>query len=75
MEPLVIFGAGLVIYCGFIALFDTVRDFRQKPDPAKEKCPARAKVYQFRKRSAPPAAAGREDGAAARWRAPRASSA
>ena len=33
MEPLVIFGAGLVIYCGFIALFDAVRDSRQQPDP------------------------------------------
>ncbi len=74
MEPLVIFGAGLVIYCGFIALYDTGRDFRQKPDPAKEKAPARAKVYQFRKK-ATPAAAGRGGGAAARWRAPRASSA
>ncbi len=74
MEPLVIFGAGLVIYCGFIALYDIVRDFRQKPDPAKEKTPATAKVYQFRKKSSP-AAAGRGGGAAARWREPRASSA
>lgn len=74
MEPLVIFGAGLVIYCGFIALYDTVRDFRQKPDPAREKAPARAKVYQFRKKSTP-AAAGRGGGAAAHWRAQRASSA
>ncbi len=74
MEPLVIFGAGLVIYCGFITLYDTARDFRQKPDPAKEKAPARARVYQFRKKSLP-AAAGRGGGAAARWRVPRASSA
>ena len=34
MESLVIFGAGLVIYCGFIALYDALRDFRQKPGPA-----------------------------------------
>jgi hypothetical protein len=73
MEPLVIFGAGLVIYCGFIALCDAMRDFRQKPDPGTEKAPATAKVYQFRKSR--PAAAGRGGGAAARWRAPKASSA
>jgi hypothetical protein len=73
MEPLVIFDAGLVIYCGFIALFDSVRDFRQQPDPGEQKAPAKARVYQFRK--SPPAAAGRGGGAAARWRVPKASSA
>lgn len=74
MEPLVVFGAGLVIYCAFIALYDAARDVRQKPDPGTEKCPAKAKVYQFRKKSSP-AVAGRGGGAAAHWRAPRASSA
>jgi len=29
MEPLVIFGAGLVIYCGYLAAIDEIRDFKR----------------------------------------------
>jgi hypothetical protein len=37
MEPLVVFGALLVVYCGYLAILDTVRDWktRKLASPAK----------------------------------------
>ncbi len=29
MEPLVVFGAGLVIYCGYLAAMDEIRDLKR----------------------------------------------
>lgn len=29
MEPLVIFGAGLVVYCGYLAAADEIRDIKR----------------------------------------------
>ena len=45
MEAIVIFSAGLVVFCGYIALVDAVRDWQhgraQMKHASKEKEPAR----------------------------------
>ena len=72
MEPLVIFCAGLVLYCSWISWCDVRRD-RLQPEPEPEKAEVPAKVYRFRR--SPRAAVGRGGGAAARWREQKAGSA
>ncbi len=37
MEPLVIFGAFLVIYCGYLSALDAVRVWRREPRAVSEK--------------------------------------
>jgi hypothetical protein len=48
MEPLVIFGALLVVYCGYLALLDSVRDWktRRLPTPA-EREPVKRRAPMF----------------------------
>ncbi|HOP40071.1 MAG TPA: hypothetical protein PLI53_03430 [Geobacteraceae bacterium] len=52
MEPLVIFGAFLVIYCGYLALIDTICSWRTGRVKATRRKPAK-------KRTATPVAARR----------------
>lgn len=65
MEPMVVFGVALVLYCGWLTCCDfsvdrrrgrTVRTAPPRPAPVRRRAVSRA--------------AGRADGAAARWREP-----
>jgi hypothetical protein len=38
MEPLVLFGAGLVVYCGYLALLDEMHDIRRSYAKSRIKC-------------------------------------
>ncbi len=42
MEPLVVFGAGLVIYCGYLAAIDEIRDVKRCWTKRRASCGARA---------------------------------
>ncbi|HTP66536.1 MAG TPA: hypothetical protein VMJ66_14175 [Geobacteraceae bacterium] len=69
MEPMVIFGAGLVIYCGYIAVVDAVSDLqRGKAIVAKEAVEKR-RVRAVGRRLIF-SASRRAGGADARWRGP-----
>ena len=50
MEPLVLFGAGLVVYCGYLAFMDEVADMKRSF--AKSGAKSRRKVTGKEKRSA-----------------------
>lgn len=57
MEPLVIFGAGLVIYCGYLTLLDSSKAWRvRRLETAARRAPAKrrhaAPVRQQRPRAA-----------------------
>lgn len=67
MEPLVAFGAGLVIYCTYLSWIDLRRERQTEPVVRRSKAPAKRPV---RARHKPAATPGRGDGAAARWPAP-----
>ncbi len=67
MEPLVIFGAGLVAYCGYLSLIDAFRDREREQGLAK-----RDEIPGERQADVKPAAVtfsghGRGDGADRRW--------
>ncbi len=53
MEPLVLFAAGLVVYCGYLALIDEIRDFRSSF--AKDGAKCRRKISAAVRRAARPA--------------------
>lgn len=55
MEPLVVFGAGLVIYCGYLAAIDEIRDL--KKCCAKRRASCRAGTAKVAKKAARPVAA------------------
>lgn len=55
MEPLVVFGAGLVIYCGYLAVMDEIRD--AKRCYAKRKAPCGARAAKAARKSARPVVA------------------
>lgn len=64
MEPLVIFGAGLVIYCGYLALLDSSKTWRAwRLETAAKRAPAKKRrvvpARQQRPRSATGIAVGR----------------
>lgn len=42
MEPLVLFGVGLVVYCGYLALLDEIQDFRRSYAKSRAKCGRKA---------------------------------
>ncbi|GFE56874.1 hypothetical protein AOG1_07530 [Geobacter sp. AOG1] len=65
MEPIVVFGAGLVLYCGYLAAMDTWRDWRR----SRVKVRATVRAISHRRRSLC-VAAGRAGAAAARWQVP-----
>ncbi len=73
MEPMVIFSAGLVVFCGYIALVDAVNDLKRgkaavkKGTMEKRRCRAGMRRPIF-------SAHRREDGADARWQGPLAGS-
>ncbi len=65
MEPLVVFSAGLVIYCGYIALHDAVRD-------RERSCAGKTEQVKGKKLCAAPGRAifsdhDRGDGADTHW--------
>ena len=67
MEPLVVFSAGLVIYCGVLTMYDELRTWRShaRKQPVKKelqtRLPARADLF-----SVP----GRGGGGGGRWPTP-----
>jgi hypothetical protein len=42
MEPLVLFGVGLVVYCGYLALQDEICDIRRSHAKSRAKCGRKA---------------------------------
>jgi hypothetical protein len=72
MEPMVIFSAGLVLYCGWIALVEAIRDGEQAQVKHAVKAKRRGRSPGEQAISA---ASRREGGAAARWPRPLADSA
>ena len=67
MEPLVFFGAALVVYCGYITINDEVRGLR------KARTSQAAEKTEAAKKAPSPAlfsARGRAGGAGGRWPAP-----
>ncbi len=69
MEPIVVFGAGLVLYCGYLAAVDTWRDRRRSRVKVRAAVKEAVKVTSHRRRSLC-AAAGRAGAVAARWQVP-----
>lgn len=67
MEPIVVFGAGLVLYCGFLAVVDAARDAGR--GRAKAAIPSRNRLRPALRRSSC-AVPGRADGGGVRWPAP-----
>lgn len=67
MEPIVVFGVGLVAWGACICIVDMVRDRAPARSARREKAPAKTAVRGRRK---PAAAAGRGGAAAARWPVP-----
>lgn len=64
MEPLVIFGAGLVIYCGYLSLLDSSRSWQAwRLETAAKRAPAKKRravpVRQQRPRATAGTAVGR----------------
>ncbi len=70
MEPMVIFSAGLVVFCGYIALMDAAHDQRRsRAAIAKKEAAEKRRIRKVRQRlifSAP----HREGGAGERWPGP-----
>jgi len=69
MEPIVVFGAGLVLYCGYVAAVDTWRDWRRSRVKVRATVKAAVKASSHQRRALC-AAAGRAGAAAARWQVP-----
>ncbi len=67
MEPLVVFGAALVVWCAGIAFVDLRRDRLAAQPASKKKAPVKAAVRGSRSSAAAP---GRGGAAAARWPVP-----
>jgi len=69
MEPMVIFGAGLVVYCGYIALADAGRDRRSAKVITKNEEAKKRRIRTVRRRliSSTPRRAG---GGGAHWPGP-----
>lgn len=67
MEPIVVFGVGLVAWGAYICVVDMIRDRAPARIAKREKSPAKAVV---RGRRRPAAAPGRGGAAAARWPVP-----
>jgi hypothetical protein len=73
MEPMVIFSAGLVVFCGYIALVDAVHDRQCSRVAAKKESGGKRQTRTVRRRlifSAP----RREGGGGRRWPGPLAGS-
>ena len=69
MEPMVIFSAGLVVFCGYIALVDAVHDRQAAKVITKKEATAKRRTRTVRRRlifSAP----RRAGGGGARWPGP-----
>ena len=69
MEPMVIFSAGLVVFCGYIALVDAARDRRRAKVITKKEAAGKRRIRTVRLRliySAP----HQEGGGGARWPGP-----
>ncbi|MBP1752872.1 MAG: hypothetical protein H6Q57_1708 [Geobacteraceae bacterium] len=49
MEPLVIFGAGLVMYCGYLAILDEMRDLAFLRECLKNKMERKRKLLKASK--------------------------
>ena len=69
MEPMVIFSAGLVVYCGYIALIDAARDLRLGKVISKKEAAEKRRIRTVRRRLIF-SARRREGGAGARWPRP-----
>ena len=67
MELIVIFAAGVVLYCGWLTMMDDLQEFRRSRLAAKMKKMTTLQPHQQRFRVA---AAGRAGGVAAHWPAP-----
>ena len=67
MEPIVIFAAGVVLYCGWLSLRDDLRGWRRSRFARKVKEGAAVRQQLGRLRGA---ASGRGGGAVARWPVP-----
>jgi hypothetical protein len=66
MEPIVLFGAGVVGYCGYLAFRDFLADMGWHK--AKQgRIPGAVRTVITPPRKAPSATAGQGDGVAARW--------
>ncbi len=69
MEPMVIFGAALVVYCGYIALADALRDLRRgRPTASGETAAIRRRRPAVRRPIF--SASRRAGGGVARWQGP-----
>ena len=69
MEPMVIFSAGLVVYCGYLALIDAIRDGERDKETAQDAAKESGAVPAARS-GATSATSRRAGGAAARWPRP-----
>lgn len=69
MEPIVVFGAGLVLYCGYVAAVDSWRDWRRGRVKVRATVKAAVRASSQRRRSFC-TATGRAGAAAARWQVP-----
>ncbi len=66
MEPLVIFGAGLVVYCGYLSIVDEIRVW--KKSYARLRIPDRKKTAKSSRKAAVPFfARGHKNGADRRY--------
>ncbi len=73
MEPLVIFSAGLVVFCGYIALIDAINDLKHGKAAVKKEV-AEKRRYRARTRQPIFSAHRREGGAGVHWQGPLAGS-
>jgi hypothetical protein len=69
MEPMVIFSAGMAMYCGYIALVDAVRD-RQSGKVKAERPDRETRRTRATRKRVISAAAGREGGGGGHWPRP-----
>jgi hypothetical protein len=68
MEPIVIFAAGVVFYCGWLTVRDDLREWRRSRFARKMKKVVASRQQRLGRLRA--AAAGRADGVAAHWPMP-----
>ncbi len=73
MEPIVIFSAGLVVFCGYIALVDAVNDMKRSRAAVKKGAVEKRRLRAGMRRPIF-SAHRREGGAGVRWRGPLAGS-
>ena len=69
MEPMVIFGAGVVVYCCYLTLVDAIRDGEREKESTQDAAEEGVAIPAVRG-GATSATARRAGGAAARWPRP-----